>query len=596
MPIGLLAFTFTVLVLLGLTVKAVIVMSDGSPTRPHCSWNTDCTWDAASKTECAQKLCERSGFDSGTFVSASNDMCSSSYSGVASEYYLVDDNVYYYCDFLFEAQIQAECVTATSTTTSSSSSLSSPSSSPMTTSNLSSKQAALTTTSITTNKSPTSTTATNHRSTTTTATRTKTSTHSLAAVHVMTLSNSTTVFNREAFEMSCPWGLHPNLPPCWLQLLCSIAAAVLVVGLPVLLIFRHARRRPPISGSHHFPVQKTPTFRIERSARSLPNMLLESGLQTPKIRIIWGVDVPAVKRWLSTGSLDFKSSRFSVAEDFHVKHSKSTGSAPVTEGLSVADIEVQLARSVGSVVEAGGRRKSQGLTSHQFRQISRQGVESSFHSRPLTWGSSSIFSDGEWVEYFSTTHARWLPAMITGVGDSTHSYSSSNKAAEAQVKYDLELRISRQPRKGVLAELLRSPLKPGEGVEVWSRCQALAWVSATVVSQQTAGSTLLAYKVCLGEDAMDRFVIIPAEWLRRRFRPGSHVQVFRGLTLGWEAAVIQDPKQIKSQSLDSRLHPWIWILVHYVEESEDKTDWVPAYLIRHMSTNLSSFFSENFSI
>ncbi|CAE8707101.1 unnamed protein product [Polarella glacialis] len=259
--------------------------------------------------------------------------------------------------------------------------------SPMTTSSLSSTEAVLTTTSITTNRSATSTTATNQRSTTTTATRTKTSTHSLAAVHVRTLSNSTTFFSREAFDMSCPWGLHPNLPPCWLQLLCSIAAALLIVGLPVLLIFRRARRRPPISGSRHLPFQKTPTFRIERSAQSLPNMLLGSGLQNSKIRIIWDVDVPAVKRWLSTGSLDFKSSRFSVAEDFHVKHSKSTGSAPVTVALSVADIEVQLARCIDSVVEAGGRRKSQGLTSHQFPQMLRQGAESSFHSRPLTWGS-----------------------------------------------------------------------------------------------------------------------------------------------------------------------------------------------------------------
>eukprot|EP00666_Eupelagonemidae_sp_cell4sb_P018099 gene18099-biopygen38535 len=66
-----------------------LVVSDGNECRPHCSWNggcgsCGCTWNAPTKSECATMLCQRAGYPSGVFVSASNDACSASFTNAAN--------------------------------------------------------------------------------------------------------------------------------------------------------------------------------------------------------------------------------------------------------------------------------------------------------------------------------------------------------------------------------------------------------------------------------------------------------------------------------------------------------------------------------
>merc|ERR1712070_865944 len=58
------------------------IRSDGSsPTKPACSWNSKCKWNAESKDKCATKICQLNGYKKGKFIKTfgkSNNMCSQS--------------------------------------------------------------------------------------------------------------------------------------------------------------------------------------------------------------------------------------------------------------------------------------------------------------------------------------------------------------------------------------------------------------------------------------------------------------------------------------------------------------------------------------
>ncbi len=86
-----------------------MITSDGTKTAPHCTWLRNCTWDAETKTECAQKLCEAAGFLNGSFLSASNDMCTASFTSDMVFNWVTDENKYIYDDYGNEAQIVANC-------------------------------------------------------------------------------------------------------------------------------------------------------------------------------------------------------------------------------------------------------------------------------------------------------------------------------------------------------------------------------------------------------------------------------------------------------------------------------------------------------
>jgi hypothetical protein len=89
----------------------LFVISDGTPTRPHCSWQNTCTWDRTTQENCARRLCEAAGHASGTFMSASNDMCVSSFTDQPFHYYAVDTGQYVSTTNPQgnEAQITANC-------------------------------------------------------------------------------------------------------------------------------------------------------------------------------------------------------------------------------------------------------------------------------------------------------------------------------------------------------------------------------------------------------------------------------------------------------------------------------------------------------
>lgn len=87
------------------------VTSDGSYARPYCTWSSYCSWDGITQADCANALCQRSGYTSGRFVSG-NSMCSSGVAaatGLTSHYWIVDSDEYTTGSYGYESQVTAQC-------------------------------------------------------------------------------------------------------------------------------------------------------------------------------------------------------------------------------------------------------------------------------------------------------------------------------------------------------------------------------------------------------------------------------------------------------------------------------------------------------
>jgi len=90
----------------------VEITSDGSEALPYCTWaDSPCVWDMAIQEECAQKLCEASGYGTGSFVSG-NDFCASD-ADITSDkkawYWVVDKDIYEFMDYYKESIVTAAC-------------------------------------------------------------------------------------------------------------------------------------------------------------------------------------------------------------------------------------------------------------------------------------------------------------------------------------------------------------------------------------------------------------------------------------------------------------------------------------------------------
>lgn len=92
----------------GPAVPATVV-SDGTATKPYCSWANTCTWDDAAKAECAHHLCLAAGYAGGTFVVSSNDPCTSSATDAEVYAWELDKDVIASAQFGRESVITASC-------------------------------------------------------------------------------------------------------------------------------------------------------------------------------------------------------------------------------------------------------------------------------------------------------------------------------------------------------------------------------------------------------------------------------------------------------------------------------------------------------
>lgn len=87
-----------------------ICISDGSVVAPYCAGGpVNCTWDAKTKNICANALCEASGFRRGIFKSASNNMCTDSYTSKGGFVYITEYRSMTYEFYQNEAAITAQC-------------------------------------------------------------------------------------------------------------------------------------------------------------------------------------------------------------------------------------------------------------------------------------------------------------------------------------------------------------------------------------------------------------------------------------------------------------------------------------------------------
>jgi hypothetical protein len=90
--------------------SAVTIVSDGTETHPHCSWDNTCNWDTASQQTCATALCNAAGYAlGGTFVSASNNPCDVSFTDDTIWYFSIDGGDIAQSSPSAEAQVTARC-------------------------------------------------------------------------------------------------------------------------------------------------------------------------------------------------------------------------------------------------------------------------------------------------------------------------------------------------------------------------------------------------------------------------------------------------------------------------------------------------------
>jgi len=86
------------------------VVSNGSKKYPHCTWNSKCKWDSATKGKCATGLCKSAGYKGGKYVAASNDMCKKSFTSSTHWFYIVDKAPHLrHVSHSNDAQITAKC-------------------------------------------------------------------------------------------------------------------------------------------------------------------------------------------------------------------------------------------------------------------------------------------------------------------------------------------------------------------------------------------------------------------------------------------------------------------------------------------------------
>jgi hypothetical protein len=136
----------------------------------------------------------------------------------------------------------------------------------------------------------------------------------------------------------------------------------------------------------------------------------------------------------------------------------------------------------------------------------------------------AAYADGEEIEYYSTSHQRWLHGFVQRLNASDNGYT-------------IVLSQGRQIRQNVGLDLLRPPLQADELVELFSGRQGGTRLPGVIAGDQLPSPTLLGNRVKL-EGGRDIFDSIPSVRLKRRFLPSEEIEVYRGGHLGWQLAIV----------------------------------------------------------
>lgn len=146
----------------------------------------------------------------------------------------------------------------------------------------------------------------------------------------------------------------------------------------------------------------------------------------------------------------------------------------------------------------------------------------------------TAYCDGATVEYFSMRNQQWVVGRV-------HVALCGGGA-----RYDVHLPRSGQRRLGVALDLLRPPLRAGEPVE----CGPLTpmvngliavgeepeWQRGAVTKPEVSRAAVTDYVVLL--EGARGSATAPSHQVRRYFQPGSRVEIYRGIELGWLRAEV----------------------------------------------------------
>jgi len=151
------------------------------------------------------------------------------------------------------------------------------------------------------------------------------------------------------------------------------------------------------------------------------------------------------------------------------------------------------------------------------------------------------------VEYWSATHQRWLDGRLQPRFKTTTSPGGS-KSGKPVVTYTVEVHTggsAKQQRDDVPLNGFRSPLEANELIEVYTKGPSgVTWASGTITSAHQPmfhGYSVRVEAASSAGAGTEARVIenVPPSRLRRRFRAGDEVLVYKGPILGWASGVVE---------------------------------------------------------
>jgi hypothetical protein len=143
------------------------------------------------------------------------------------------------------------------------------------------------------------------------------------------------------------------------------------------------------------------------------------------------------------------------------------------------------------------------------------------------------YDDEQSIEYFSIPHQQWLRGTVY-----SRLLSSTGSRDDATVSTTVTLFHGQQTRENVGLDLLRSPFKPGERVELFSGRQGGLRLAATIAPDQKSRRPILHHYRVVVDGSKEIFENVPPHRLKRRYVRGQEIEVYRGPQLGWELAEV----------------------------------------------------------
>jgi len=266
-----------------------------------------------------------------------------------------------------------------------------------------------------------------------------------------------------------------------------------------------------------------------------------------KTHIVWDLEAPQVQEWFAE-----QGTRLSLAKSQSFDRSPSAGSLPRissnsrlghnNDGASTAwssptaaadheeaDAEFELrieelVAYVDNIMEMPDSEQPWSCKRNAGPEAppARSAARSSARSGPLV---PTMYQEGEKVEYYSQTLGKWIVGIMRVV-------TKRSDTSNAPIRYDVEVLSTKQKRLNVTLDLLRTPFKDGEKIELYSRRGGGSWLPGNIVGEQSATATQFGYRVALA-GADSELESVPAHRLRRHFAVGEMVKAYRGVKIGW---------------------------------------------------------------